>query len=397
MLEQTVVAAPPKDSVTDSVEPPVAKAAPKRERLPASLAIAGLVVALGAAAGAGVMLLHKRDASAQEALSRKATVALGPLVRVVRVNVTPAVRVVTLPAEVRAAQRSQLFAKVSGYVTRVLVDKGDRVKKGDLLAEIESPDSDQQERGASADLDLKKLQLGRLEKLLPSGAVSPQDVDQARAAVLVAQSTLERARVLRSYEKIRAPFDGVVTARFADPGALLPAATSSTTSAQPVLELASLGLLRATLQLGQEDASLVRLGDVVTIDVPGGAQVEAKVSRFSKAIDLKTRTMLAEIDLLNPPENLYPGAFVQVALTMRGTPRPLVPAEALITRSGVLVVPTVTDSKVHLQPVRAGIDDGRTVEILSGLKGGELIALNLGSDAVEGGAVQALPEKVEKR
>ncbi len=397
MLEQSAVVEPSKDSVIEAVEPPVAKATPRRERLPASLAIAGLTVALGAAAGAGVMLLHKREASAQEALSRKATVALGPLVRVVRVNVTSAARVISLPAEVRAAQRSQLFAKVSGYLTRVLVDKGDRVKKGDLLAELESPDSDQQERGASAELDLKRLQLGRLEKLLPNGAVSPQDVDQARAAVLVAQSTLERARVLRSYQKLRAPFDGVVTARFADPGALLPAATSSTTSAQPVLELASLGLLRATLQLGQEDASLVRLGDLVAVDVPGGARLEAKISRFSRSIDLKTRTMLAEIDLADPPEHLYPGAFVQVALTMRGTPRPLVPVEALITRAGTLVVPTVVDGKVHLQPVRTGVDDGRTVEILSGLQGGELVALNLGSDAVEGGAVQALPEKVEKR
>jgi hypothetical protein len=88
---------------------------------------------------------------------------------------------------------------------------------------------------------------------------------------------------------------------------------------------------------------------------------------------------------------------VQVQLSLRGNPRPLVPAEALLTRSGNLLVPTVTDSKVHLQPVRTGVDDGRTVEILSGLKGGELVALNLGSDAVEGGAVQALPEKVEKK
>jgi membrane fusion protein, multidrug efflux system len=380
-------------------EAAAAKAVPPvktKERLPATLAATGLLVALGASAGALVMLVHKRSAAAQEAQVRKASVALGPLVRVVRVNVTPAVRVVSLPAEVRAAQRSQLFAKVSGYVTRVLVDKGDRVKKGDLLAEVESPDSDQQEQGAKADLDIKELQLSRLEKLLPGGGVAPQDVDAARAAVQIAKSTLERARALRSYEKIRAPFDGVVTARYADPGALLPAATSSTTSAQPVLEIATLGKLRASLQLGQEEAALVRVGDTVQLDVPGG-QLEARISRFSKAIDLRTRTMLAEIDLTNPPDNLYPGAFLQVALTLRGTPRPLVPAEALITRAGALVVPTVNDGKVHLQPIRTGVDDGRTVEILSGLKGGELVALNLGSDAVEGGPVQALPEKVERK
>ena len=182
-------------------------------------------------------------------------------------------------------------------------------------------------------------------------------------------------------------------------GALLPAATASTTSAQPLLELASGDRLRINLQLGQEDAALVRKGDTVTIDLPGGAQLEAKVSRLAQAIDPRTRTMLVEIDLGKGPDNLYPGAYVQVALVLRGPPHPLVPAEALLTRAGSLVVPTVVEAnKVHLVLVRAGIADGRTVEILGGLEGGELVALNLGADAVEGGAIQPLPERAaEKR
>ena len=367
--------------------------------LPAPLVAFALGLVLASVAGVLVMMGRQREAQAHEAEARKAVVSLGPFVRVVRVNVTQATRVVSLPAEVRAAQRAQLYAKVSGYVQRVLIDKGDRVKKGQLLAEVESPDNDQQALAAKADLELKRSVLSRVEKLLPNGAVSQADVDNARSQLKVAESAVARAGALQGYEKLRAPFDGVVTARFVDPGALLPAATSSTTSAQPLLELASGDKLRINLQLGQEDAALVRKGDVVTIDLPGGTQLEAKVSRLSQALDPRTRTMLAEIDLGKSPDNLYPGAYVQVALVLRGTPRPLVPAEALITRGGALVVPTVIDAnKVHLVQVRAGIDDGRNVEIVSGLKGGELVALNLGADAVEGGTVQPLPDKAaEKR
>ena len=378
--------------------PAVAPSIPNRA-LPAPLLVFAIGLVLASVAGVLVMTGRQREAQAHEAEARKAVVSLGPFVRVVRVNVTQATRVVSLPAEVRAAQRAQLYAKVSGYVQRVLIDKGDRVKKGQLLAEVESPDNDQQALAAKADLELKRSVLSRVEKLLPNGAVSQADVDNARSQLKVAESAVARAGALQGYEKLRAPFDGVVTARFVDPGALLPAATSSTTSAQPLLELASGDKLRINLQLGQEDAALVRKGDVVTIDLPGGTQLEAKVSRLSQALDPRTRTMLAEIDLGKSPDNLYPGAYVQVALVLRGTPRPLVPAEALITRGGALVVPTVIDAnKVHLVQVRAGIDDGRNVEIVSGLKGGELVALNLGADAVEGGTVQPLPDKAaEKR
>jgi RND family efflux transporter MFP subunit len=368
---------------------------PPSRALSASLVVAGIGAAAAALLGVFVLTSRHHEAQAHEGEVRRAAVALGPFVRVARVNISPANRVVTLPAEVRAAQRTQLFAKVSGYLVKVLVDKGDKVRRGQLLAELESPETDQQERAAVADLELKRTTLDRVERLLPGGAVSQSDVDVARAQLKVAQAALDRARASRDYEKIRAPFDGTVIARTADPGALLPAATSSTTSAQPLLELASAGTVRVALQLAQEEAQLVHQGDQVTIEAPGGT-ITARVTRLAHALDLRTRTMLVEIDIVRPPENLYPGAFVQVSLPLRGAPRPLVPAEALVTRGGALLVPTVENDTVHLAQVRTGVDDGRNVEILSGLKGGELVALNLGTDAVEGARVQLVKEPEKK-
>jgi RND family efflux transporter MFP subunit len=189
-----------------------------------------------------------------------------------------------------------------------------------------------------------------------------------------------------------------VTARFADPGALLPAATGNTQAAQPLLEIADLNSLRISLQLGQDDAALVRVGDPVELQLRAeGAPVAAKITRLSRTLDARTRTMLAEIELKDPPEGMYPGAFVNVSVSLKGAPRPIVPAEAILLQDGGSVVPTVEDRKIHFVKVRTGIDDGRTIEILSGLRGGELVALNLASDAREGAVVRPVgPDAVAK-
>ena len=219
---------------------------------------------------------------------RHALVAAGTLVRTAKVGMTPPSRTVLVTSEVRANQHATLFAKVSGYLRDIRVDKGDRVRKGGLLATLESPETDQAVVSARADLALRKQVVERDRALRGKGFVSQTDLDTAEANLKVAVSNLERTSALKSYEELRAPFNGTVTARFADPGALL-------TAAQPLVEFADVDHLRVAVQLGQDDAALVHPGDPVTLELSSGT-FPAKVSRISSAIDSKTRTMLAEID-----------------------------------------------------------------------------------------------------
>lgn len=349
------------------------------------LAAFGVLTCLVAVATVIVLTVRERRALASEVEQRRSVVSAGMLVRAVKVGLTPPSRTVVVTSEVRANQHATLYAKVSGYLRDIAVDKGDRVRKGDLLATLESPETDEAVVTARAELALRKQVVQRDRALRAKGFVSQTDLDTAEANLKVAISTLERTGALKSYEQLRAPFDGTVVARFADPGALLQAATG--TGAQPLLELADVDHLRVAVQLGQDDAALVRTGDPVTLDLSSGT-FPAKISRISRAIDAKTRTMLAEIDLLKPPPGMLPGAFVQVTLTLHGPPRPVVPAEALVTQDGKLLVPTVVSGKIHLVAIRTGIDDGKNVEVVSGLNGDELVALNLGSDAAEGEPVQ---------
>ena len=351
--------------------------------------VASVVVVLAAAAGAATLFLREYGAQARQVEQLTRDLSQGPVVRVATVTLGAAERLVSLPAEVRAEQHAVLYAKVSGYVKKVTVDKGSQVRKGEVLAELESPELEEQVAAAQAELVFRKQQLERVARLAPSGRVSQQDKEQSEEAVKVAQATLARARAQKSYLVMRAPFDGTITARYADPGALLPAATGSTASAQPVLEIAQLDRLRVALQLGQDDAARVRVGDAVKL-APGGddAPLTAKVSRIANALDARTRTMLCEIDLPHPPAGLYPGAFVTASIVLHGTARPLVPADALLGRSGQLYVPTVQEGHVHFQHVRLGLDDGANVEVLEGLRGGEVVALNLATDVSDGAAVR---------
>ena len=347
-----------------------------------------VVLVLAAVAGTAVLFVREHRANARQVEQLQRDLDRGPVVRVARVKLAPAEHMVSLPAEVRADRRAVLYAKVSGYVKRVLVDRGDRVKEGQQLAVLESPDLDAQVAAAQAEVTLRRQQLQRALRLV-GRSMSQNDREQAEEAVKVAQSALDRARVMKGYDTLRAPFDGTVVARYADPGALLPAATGSTSSAQPLLEVAQLDRLRVALQLGQDDAARVRAGDPVSLQIdPGKPPLVARISRLAQSLDPRTRTMLCEIDLPSPPAGLYPGAFVQASITLHGDPRPLVPAEALVAQGGQIYVAIVQDGHVKLQRIRAGNDDGATVEVLEGLHGGEYVALNLGTDVPDGSPVR---------
>jgi RND family efflux transporter MFP subunit len=301
--------------------------------------------------------------------------------------------VVNLPGEVKANAQATLYAKVSGYLKEIRVDKGDHVKAGQLLATLESPDAQQQVAAARVELENRQQLARRAHTLSDTGVMSRQEEENATAAEKVSNAGLTRARALESYTEIRAPFAGVVTTRYVDPGALLPAATGSTQSAQPVVDIADIGTLRVYVYLGQDDAALVKVGDkaTVSLDALPGEPITAQVSRVSRNLDPRTRTMLTEVDIDNASERLYPGEFVHVAVTLHGPSRPLIPSEALISRGDKLFVAVIAAGKAHLTPITAGGDDGKAVQVITGLHGGEQVALSAAGELTEGASVQVVP------
>ena len=390
---QELPAAPPPPAPVRAADPP-----------PSTLAVVflylgGLVTVAVAAMAVYVVSGEHRRANAEEIQVRQAALALGPRVRVATVTLAPGSRSVALPGEIHAWNQTTLYAKVSGYLADILVDKGSIVQKGQVLAHIEVPDLDQQVKSAAADLALKKLTADRDHELVKSGFVSAQDRDTADAQLKQSEATLLQLQAMQQYEVVRAPFTGVITHRYADPGSLLPAATGSTQAAQPIVEISQLDKLRVQVYLGQNDAALVKVGDAVRIvmDQRPDVVVDAKVSRLSKSLDIRTRTMLAEIDVDNRKTSIYPGEFSHVKLVLTSRAYPIVPTDALIYKEQKVLVATIHDKTAHFVPVVTGTDDGKIVQITSGLQGGEIVALSASADIEDGSPVQPIDEKAPLR
>jgi RND family efflux transporter MFP subunit len=336
---------------------------------------------------------RRNSSAAEEARDLTETQQRGPRVRVARVAQSPADRELVLQGEARPFLSVTLYAKVSGYLTNLRVDKGDRVKARQVIATIASPELDQQFAGAVADARNKRINADRVNALAPSGVVSKQETDLARANADVAEATQAYINTQRDYRTLRAPFDGVVTARFADPGALIQSAANAQTGAVPVVTVSKTDRLRVYVYLDQGSAALVRVGDQVEVRVPErpGFVRKAQVTRLSGELAPRTRTMLTEIDVDNADGALLSGSFVRVSLHVKTTPLPEIPVEALVSRHDKMFVPVVgDDSHVHYRAVGVGDDDGKTVRILEGIKLGERVALNVGDELEDGAPVQVV-------
>jgi membrane fusion protein, multidrug efflux system len=377
-------------SAHDPTAPVSQPAATRRGAVALYVVGAALVALLGL--GTLRVVRGKQAAFASELDERQRGAALGVRVVVGKVQSLPPGRTIVLPAEVRPWRQATLFAKVSGYVKSIIVDKGDRVRSGQLLATLESPETDQQVLGARADYATRKLISDRYGKLAPQGVVSQQEVDQASGNLLVGEAQLARASALEQYESIRAPFDGVVTARFVDIGALLPAATGSTTGAQPLVEVTDMSVVRIYLYPGQGDAPFVREKTPVKLesDAHPGQPREASVTRMAHALDPRTRTMLTEIDVDNKDGWLLPGVFVRASMTLDTPASLVVPADAVFLRDGQPIVAVVEGGHARFVPIRAGDDDGHVVRVLGGLSEGQLVALHAGDEMSDGAAVNAV-------
>jgi len=415
--------------------------------------VVGLVVIaiLVAAVGVfGYLPRVARDKAAKAVAKEEASSV--PLVIVAKVKMAPKDVEVLLPGSLSPLTESSIYARASGYVKKRYVDIGDKVKAGQLLADIETPDLDQQVAQAKASVaqsqqqlsqtksalvqsesqrDLAKLTDERYRNLVGKGAIARQDadtqtanykssealVDAQRANIRAAeenvratQANLERIISFQEFQKVKAPFAGVVTARNIDAGSLISATgasqgfsqtqggTAGSTAGNELFRVAQIGSLRIYVNVPQATAPSIQLGmpaDVMVTEFPG-RKFPGKVTRTANALDPTSRTMLTEVQIPNKDGKLYPGMYSQIRFqSHRATPPLLIPGDAVfVTTTGPQVAIIVENAggergtkKIHMQPIQVGRDYGAETEVLGGLKGDELVVSNPGDDVREGSVV----------
>lgn len=317
-------------------------------------------------------------------------------VTVVRPRTGSLDRRLTLPGAVRAYQEATLYAKVGGYLKAIYVDRGDLVRRGQLLAEIEVPEVLAELERARAEVEVAEGERKRLKEARDRAPdlVTPQAVDVAEGHYAVARANLKRIQTLLGYARLTAPFSGVVTRRWVDPGAFVPAATSSSAAkTSGVLTLMDLMRVRIDVAIPESEVPFVRKGLPVEVSVAElpGRSFAGSVARIAYALDDATRTMATEIDITNPDRALRPGMYVRVQLAVdRRGESLLVPAQALVTDKEGSYVFTVREGRAHKVPVKTGLDDGITIEVLQGLTPQFPVVVSGRQGLVDGQAVRAV-------
>jgi membrane fusion protein, multidrug efflux system len=344
---------------------------------------------------AGIVLareysLHSQRGSLEEEAAR------GRVVLCKQLRGETAARTIALPGEIHGFYETPIYAKISGYVKDMLVDKGARVKAGQLIATIDSPETDQQVRNAKATYVLAKKTDDRNQILVSQSVISLQAGDESHQTMLADLAAWKSLVATQKYEQVYAPFAGMITVRNLYPGALVATGTAAGTSNPAIYEAATLKPLRIYVYLPQSYAPFVRDGDraVVTVNEYPDRDYEGSIARHPSALDQGTRTMLLEVDLPNQDLSLYPGMYANAAITVSGSGgAPLVPDEALIFNGARVYVPIVRDRRIHLVVVKLGLDDGINCEVTRGLRGDETVALGLGQAATEGELIRPLMAK----
>src|SRR6185312_3077624 len=354
-----------------------------------------IVVVLLLAGGFSVV----RRLSDRKALAKETETLAIPTVAVTNPKAEAADDQLTLPAQLQAYVQSAIYSRTNGYLLRWTKDIGSQVKKGELLAEIDTPEVDQELSQAkatrqqiAAQLQLAKSSAERWTNLRKTDSVSQQEADQQTSAYTQAQANLaaadanvRRLQQLESFKHIYAPFSGVITRRNVDTGALI---TAGSTGQRELFDIAQVDPLRVYVNVPQSDAPSIKRGmsAYVQLQEYPGQKFTGQVVRTADAIDPGTRTLLTEIDVPNKGDRLLPGAYAQVsfAVPLQAT-RITVPVSTLLFRAeGPRVAVVGPDGKVHLKPVTIGRDFGTKLEILSGLNSDEQIVMNP-ADSLEDG------------
>jgi RND family efflux transporter MFP subunit len=318
---------------------------------------------------------------------------------------------IVLPGNMEAFTDSPIYARTNGYLKAWYHDIGSRVKKGDLLAVIESPEVDQQLDQARADLNtaranyaLAQTTAERYQNLLKSGSVAKQDVDNAvgdfeakKATVASAEANVKRLEQLQSFEKVYAPFDGVITARNTDVGHLINSGAG--TPATELFHISSIRKLRVYVNVPQQYSASARPGLPATITLPEfpGRHFSGTLVRTSESIDAASRTLLVEVDVDNPTGELLPGAYAEVHFQIPNATRALIlPVSALIFRAQGLQVATVENSdRALLKNVTLGRDFGNEVEVIAGLDPGDEVIINPPDSLISGELVRIVSSREE--
>ncbi|MDE1943760.1 MAG: efflux RND transporter periplasmic adaptor subunit [Betaproteobacteria bacterium] len=348
---------------------------------------------------------------AQDALAQEARQESAIPVMVTKPSAEAASEDLILPGTLQAFTDTPIYARTNGYLKRWLVDIGTTVKAGQLLAEIDTPEVDQQVLQAEADLqtaeannDLAQLTAKRWKALLATKTVSQQDADNKigdaaakQAALASARANLHRLRELESFKRIVAPFDGVITARNIDVGDLIDAGTGSG-KARELFHMAAIRRLRVYAQVPESYAQDMGMGDKAELQVREhpGRVFEAKLLNTANAIDPASHTLLVQLEVDNASGALLPGGYGEVHFKLKTHPGSLrVSANSLLFRpEGMQVAVVGQDNKVVLQTVTMGRDFGKEVEVLAGLSADQSIILNPSDSLVSGQAVkpQTLPQ-----
>lgn len=364
-----------------------------------------LVLLLGAlVAGYVIYTGLTSRARASSSLARETLANSVPTVAIVRPQVTNGAQEVVLPGNMQAFVDTPIWARASGYLKQWHADIGSAVKRGELLAEIEAPEIDQQLQQAraqlstgEANLKLAQITAERYNNLFKTDSVAKQDVDnavQAAAArttdVTSAQANVSRLEQLVAYEKVYAPFDGVITARNVDVGALVNADTN--TAGKELFHLASNTTLRVYISVPEAYSRAAKPGVTanLTLSEYPGRQFQGLVVRNAKAIDITSRTLLVEVDVKNPTGELLPGSYASVHLKLPSKIDAVtVPSNTLLFRSEGLRIAVVRNGRAELVPVILGRDYGDEVEVVSGIQAQDAVIVNPSDSIVSGQQVHA--------
>jgi RND family efflux transporter MFP subunit len=366
------------------------------------IALAALVV-VAAIVVAGIMPRVR----ARNALRRETSEMAVPSVVIVQPQRSAPAQELVLPGNVQAFKDSPIYARTNGYLKRWYVDIGTHVKAGQLLAEIDTPEVDQQLRQARADLGtaqanlrLSQITAERYAGLLKSDSVSKQEADNAagdyaarQAMVQSSEANVKRLEEVKSWQKIYAPFDGVISARNTDVGALIDSGSAGGLKSE-LFHIVQPGKLRVYISVPEAYSQAARPGmtaDLTLSEFPG-RRFQGKLVRTADAIDPGTRTLLAEVDVDNPTGTLKTGAYTEVHLNLATAKEAyILPVNTLLFRAEGLRVAIVGDGdRVALKQIKLGHDFGSAVEVVYGLQGNEQVIVNPPDSLVDGERVQPI-------
>ncbi len=354
------------------------------------------------AAGLVIFLGIRSRLNAEAAVTHATREAAIPNVSVVHPAADAPAQEIALPGNTVAYIDAPIYARTNGYLKRWYADIGARVRRGQLLVEIETPEVDQQLQQARGDLEtaqanynIAKITAARWEFLVSTGSVSQQETDQAKsdltakkAAADASASNVRRLEELQAFERIYAPFDGIITARNTDVGALIDAGASAP---KELFHLASINKLRVFVAIPEVYSRAANTGAsaTLTLDEFPGEVFKGTLVRNANAIDSASRTLLTEVDVDNPKGQLLPGAYVFVHLKLpESTKSVTVPSNTLLFRKEGLQVGVVRDGKVELVSVKMGRDYGNSVEIVSGLEGSDVVIVSPPDSLISGTQVK---------